>query len=422
MQFENHKQWPSVKQVCEKLTAAGYKAWLAGGCVRDALLGCEPKDFDIATNAKPEAIQKIFPGSLPIGKQFGIIILPFDGYQIEVATFRKDGPYKDGRHPESVSFATAEEDALRRDFTMNALFYDPTTAKVIDFVGGEKDIRAKLIRCVGDSHARFAEDKLRILRAFRFVAQLGFELERKTFVATKSFSLREVSRERVREEFLRLLISPFSLRGLSFLSQSQLLVEIISEITTAEDLWTNKSQLSPWLQSKLLLSHCDIHDKEILLALAILPSCCLLEDKGKGAATQIGRRICENLKLSNDFKNAVTFILENWREGLVFSNLKTSDLLLLFSQKHSPMLLQALRSHFNWTAKVDEWNTLQSRVRTVLPPLGALPEPLLSSEDVITLGAQGAQIGEWLKSSFRAQLDGVVKTKSEALAWVKKKS
>ena len=205
--FSQHSNWPEVKRIIMILNQGGFKAYLAGGCVRDALLKQTPKDFDIATSAKPDSILKLFPNSNRQGKAFGVVAVFSKNRPVEVATFRKDGPYTDGRHPEYVKFMSDREDALRRDFTINALFYDLKTNQVIDHIGGMEDLQKKIIKTVGDPKKRFQEDHLRILRAIRFSIQLDFEIEtltRKTLFEMKD-TLLKISRERVYEECLKVL-------------------------------------------------------------------------------------------------------------------------------------------------------------------------------------------------------------------------
>ena len=188
----------------------GFAAFWVGGCVRDFLLGREPQDFDIATDAKPEQVEKLFKRTIPVGKKFGVIIVVEGGHQFQVATFRAEADYQDGRRPEKIIFANAEADALRRDFTVNGLFYDPLTEKIHDWVGGEKDLRAKIIRTIGEPEERFGEDHLRLLRAVRFAAQLNFEIEPKTFAAIQKLApkIKLISAERVRDELIKLFAPP----------------------------------------------------------------------------------------------------------------------------------------------------------------------------------------------------------------------
>ncbi|MFM8765200.1 MAG: CCA tRNA nucleotidyltransferase, partial [Spartobacteria bacterium] len=171
----------TATRLVERLRAAGHEAFFAGGCVRDMLLGQEAHDIDIATSAKPDEVQRLFHRTVAVGAAFGVIVVLEDDFEFQVATFRCDGTYKDGRHPESVSFTTAEGDAKRRDFTVNGLFYDPLEKRVIDYVGGEADLKAGILRSIGNPVERFTEDKLRLIRCVRFSASLGFEIEEETW-------------------------------------------------------------------------------------------------------------------------------------------------------------------------------------------------------------------------------------------------
>ncbi len=196
----------TAMEIVRRLQAAGFAAFWVGGCVRDFLLGREPQDYDIATDARPEQIEKLFKRTIAVGRKFGVMIVVEDKRQFQVATFRAEADYRDGRRPEKVVFAGAEADAQRRDFTVNGLIYDPLTEKIHDWVGGEKDLRAKIIRTIGAPEERFAEDHLRLLRAVRFAAQLGFEIEPRTFAAVKSLApkIKVISAERVRDELIKL--------------------------------------------------------------------------------------------------------------------------------------------------------------------------------------------------------------------------
>jgi len=210
MDFVNSSPREIASKIVAELQSAGFAAFWVGGCVRDFLLGREPQDFDIATDAKPEQVEKLFPKTIPVGKKFGVIIVVEGGQQFQVATFRAEADYQDGRRPEKVVFANAEADASRRDFTVNGLFYDPLTEKIHDWVGGEKDLRAKNIRTIGQPEERFGEDHLRMLRAVRFAARLGFEIEPETFAAIRALApkIKIISAERVRDELLKLFAPP----------------------------------------------------------------------------------------------------------------------------------------------------------------------------------------------------------------------
>ncbi len=207
--FKQHPQWEAVVSIQKKLRSRGFQVLIAGGAVRDFLLKKQASDIDVVTDAGPSEVESLFEKTVMVGRQFGVSRVILGGHDIEVATFRKDGPYLDGRRPESVEFSSAKEDALRRDFTINALFYDLEKDQVIDYVGGQKDLESKIIRTVGSPERRFHEDKLRMLRALRFHAQLGFDIDEKTFEAVKNHSslISQVSMERVRNEWEKILVS-----------------------------------------------------------------------------------------------------------------------------------------------------------------------------------------------------------------------
>src|ERR1051325_102709 len=222
----------TAREIVRKLRAAGHVAYYAGGCVRDLLTATAPKDIDIATNARPEEVQKLFPRTYAVGAHFGVIVVLENDFQFEVATFRSDDAYIDGRHPTAVHFSSPEEDAKRRDFTINGMFFDPEKNEVIDFVGGKTDLKAKLVRAIGDPAQRFAEDRLRMLRAVRFATALDYEIDKLTWAALTSnaASINEISAERIREELVRIFTSPNRVRGWDLLDSSGLMRAILPEL------------------------------------------------------------------------------------------------------------------------------------------------------------------------------------------------
>ena len=233
-QTSNHQPSPreSATRIVRRLKEAGHEGLFVGGCVRDLLLGTEPEDFDIVTSARPEQVQALFPKTVPIGLAFGIILVIEADHPFEVATYRREGGYEDGRRPSVVSFGSAEEDVQRRDFTVNGLLMDPETGEIQDFVGGKEDIKNRLIRTIGLPDARFAEDHLRMLRAIRFAANLDFALDHETFSAIRAHaaSIGRISVERIREELNKLLTRGHARRGMELLEESGLLQEIIPEV------------------------------------------------------------------------------------------------------------------------------------------------------------------------------------------------
>jgi poly(A) polymerase len=219
-------------KVVRRLQEAGFEAFWVGGCVRDLLLKRDPLDFDIVTGALPEQVESLFKRTIPVGRKFGVIVVIEAKHQFQVATFRAEADYQDGRHPEQVTFGNAIADAQRRDFTINGLFYDPIQQRLHDWVGGKGDLKAKVIRTIGEPKDRFAEDHLRLLRAVRFAAQLGFEVEGGTFRAVKAQAsmIQRISAERIREELVKLFSPPHASRGLDLLRESGLLEHILPEV------------------------------------------------------------------------------------------------------------------------------------------------------------------------------------------------
>src|SRR5437763_5147047 len=219
----------AARKVAARLREDGHIAYFAGGCVRDMVRGLAPKDYDIATDARPEVVQKLFPRTYAVGAHFGVIIVLENDFQFEVATFRSDEAYIDGRRPTAVQFSSPKEDARRRDFTINGMFYNPVAEEVIDFVGGRTDIAAKLVRAIGDPTQRFAEDRLRILRAVRFATVLDYQIDAKTWDAlvASAVSINEISAERIRDELVRIFLSPNRGRGWELLDASGLMRAIL---------------------------------------------------------------------------------------------------------------------------------------------------------------------------------------------------
>ena len=222
----------SATTLAKTLTSAGHTAYFAGGCVRDKLLGLSPKDYDIATSATPAEVLKLFPGSNQVGAHFGVIIVKHEGHHIEIATFRTDGSYGDGRRPDSVTFSTPEEDAHRRDFTINGLFENPETGEVIDYVNGLPDLQSRVLRAIGNPTDRFQEDALRLLRAVRFATTLGFPIEPITLAAIKDSAhlLEKISPERIRDELSKTITSPNRRRGLELLTDTGLIDRFLPEV------------------------------------------------------------------------------------------------------------------------------------------------------------------------------------------------
>ena len=280
----------TATEVLVRLRSAGFQAYFVGGCVRDLVMGHEPKDYDVATDALPDQVQRLFTDSLTVGAQFGVVIVPGAAGPVEVATFRNDGIYDDGRHPRQVSYArTPEEDVRRRDFTINGLLLDPVEDKVLDYVGGERDIRERRIRAIGQPFRRFQEDHLRMLRAVRFAARFGFSLDSTVLLAIRESAdlIATVSRERVRDEILKILTEGSARRGFELLDETTLLEFILPEVKAMQgvmqppqfhpegDVWTHTLMMLEGLQSPT-----------VTLALGLL-----LHDVGKPPTFTVRERI-----------------------------------------------------------------------------------------------------------------------------------
>lgn len=387
--LQQHSQWPAVNEIYHKLTAAGYKAFLAGGCVRDALLGRVAHDIDVATDATPDQIEALFEKTVAVGKAFGVIRVLTLGADIEVATFRTDGTYQDGRRPDHVTFSSPVEDAERRDFTINALFFDLLQKEVIDFVGGKEDLNQKIIKAVGDPEKRFREDHLRILRAVRFAAQLGFTIESQTFVCLSQMAslVKSVSGERLREEWTKLLLSPFVEKGLSLAVSSGLMQELFP-FRAKDPSWTadplHKVIKEPWQAMALFLSSASEGDLKNSLQLLKM-------------STKERKNIEDFWQVRQSPADFFAF-----RRGEQLQRLaKPGVFFALQGLKHSPEFKDLVEGLFeNWTK------------------LGAvLPKPLVMGAD-LQGKLQGAQMGAALQEIFNLQLEEKFSDRAQSLKWL----
>lgn len=423
-------------QIVKRLREAGFEAYFVGGCVRDMVLGRKPYDFDIASSATPDQIEKVFPKTLGVGKAFGVMVVREGGESFEVATFREDFDYKDGRRPERVAFSTAKADALRRDFTVNGLFYDPVSRKVLDWVDGQRDARKKVIRTIGKPLERFQEDKLRMLRAVRFAANLRFKIEPATLQAIKKMrkEIRIVSAERVRDELVKLFTGPDPAKGLDWLDASGLLPVLLPEIEA----------LKGCEQPKEFHPEGDVYKHtRLMLSLLKKPTTtlafgALLHDIGKpktSRADKTGRirfnghdrlgakmadTLLTRLKFSNEVKEDVTACVEWHMQFKDAPKMKPSTLKRMMQRRTFETELEqhradCLASHGN----LQIWRFLRKKIKT-LTQEDIRPEPFLRGRDLIDLGIPpGPQMGRILKSAEEKQLNGDWKSKEEALAWVK---
>lgn len=393
--LEGHPQWPEVIKICQSLKDKGFKAWLAGGCVRDMILGVVPQDFDVVTDALPEEVQKIFPDSLDIGKAFGIIMIPVQDYRIEVATFRSDGIYKDGRRPTSVTFATAEEDAQRRDFTVNAMFYDPFEKKVQDFVEGQRDLQKKLLRAVGAPLKRFQEDKLRMLRAVRFSAQLDFQIEDQTLRAIQAMAseIDVISKERIFYEMNRLMQTKKSAEG----------IQNTKNLGLLEAIFQNSLEINAVPRLVKVLRENEILDVDIkwMLFWKIL----IKEDE------QVQR--IKSFMFVKGFLKIFNYVTDALRKiDLGVSNGEGYE--LAFDPLFNYVLqVGRLTQDKKFQEKLGALTQLQK-------DFSALPEPLIDGHDLQGLGLKPSrQMKELLKKCFYHQLENKIKDKGVLLLWAK---
>ena len=426
--------------ILRTLHAAGYEAWLVGGCVRDELRGVAPKDFDIATNALPEQVESLFPKTIGVGKSFGVMLVLENDQQFEVATFRAESGYTDGRRPDTVTFGDAEADALRRDFTINGLFLNPITNELRDWVGGEADLKARVLRTIGDPAERFGEDHLRLLRAVRFAAQLDFQIEPATFAAVQQHAekINRVSAERIRDELLKLFRPPHAARGLDLLRDSGLLAHVLPEM-----MLTIGCEQSPeyhpegdvYKHIRLML------DSMAEDAPAELPWTILLHDIAKPATAAVGEdgRIHNygHDKLGAEMSEVILERLKFPRkqiDAIVFTVLKHMNLAAAPKMRKAKLRRMLLRPTFDLEleqhridclgshAKLDIYDFLRAE-QAALAEQPALIEPLVSGRDLIDLGIKpGPPMGELLNAIRDLQLAEEFSTREEALAWAKEKT
>lgn len=434
----------AAESIVERLRAEGYDAYFAGGCVRDLLLGHAPADFDVATSAKPDAVVAMFLRTFAVGAHFGVILVAdeLDGQQIvtEVATFRSDGAYSDGRRPESVRFSeSAEEDVVRRDFTINGMLFDPQTGSVLDFVGGRADLATKLVRAIGNPSERFDEDKLRMLRAVRFAARFNFEIEARTATSIKrcASQIQQVSCERIRDELTRMLTEGRARRAFELLDGNDLLKEVLPEIDRLHGV-DQPPEYHPegdvWTHTLMLLEQLPAGASPTLAWGA------LLHDVGKPATFQpgpgrirfnghvevgvrIAEDICSRLRFSNDESAQIVALIENHMrfgdvERMKASTLKRFFRLNNFSEHLALHRMDCLASH----GSLELYDFAKSKYEATSPE-EVRPALLLTGRDLIEAGYKpGPEFKRLLALTEDAQLEGRVRTKEEALALVASES
>ncbi len=423
--------------IVRTLQEAGHEALFAGGCVRDRLLGNEPKDFDIATSATPDEILKHFPKAGTVGAHFGVVLVKRDGHHFEIATFREDGKYSDGRRPDKVVFSTAENDARRRDFTINGMFHDPIANKTIDYVEGEDDLASGLIRCIGNPEDRFREDYLRLLRAIRFSTSFEFEIEENTWRAIRDTAenIQHISPERIREELDRIWVSPHRLRGFDLLVESGLMKILLPEILDLQGCeqppqWHPEGDV--FIHTRLMLSHLP-KDASLPLVLSVLfhdiakPATFTYEpDEDRirfNGHDKIGadmtREILLRFRYSNAVIDSVTSAVKNHMKFKDVQKMRSSTLKRFmardgFDDELALHRVDCLGSNGNLSnhdfvvAKLDD-----SAAEPLVPP------PFITGHDLIDRGMEpGPVFREILRAGQDLQLEKELESREAALLWL----
>ncbi len=386
--------------VVRELRGHGHEAYLVGGCVRDMVMGIEPADYDVATSALPEQIMKVFPRTEGIGAQFGVVLVIYQGHPFEVATFRSDEAYIDGRRPSRVFFTDAKQDVLRRDFTINGLLYDPIEKRVIDYVHGQEDIQAKLVRAIGDPRARFEEDKLRVLRAVRFGAKLGYTIEPATWEAVRAMasSIHQVSSERIRKELLRILTEGQAARGFHMLESSGLRAEILPEIEFTDHLQRCLAMLQPGIERDFAMGVL-LHETPI---------------------SQV-RDVVERLKFSRAQMHHIVALVENFPQFYKVRKMSISSLKRFFRLVRFENHLELARLHGVAAGEKLEEYGYACRKHQEWTEADIAPKPLISGEDLIALGFEpGPRFKEILTRVEDEQLEGQLVDHTQALNFVRR--
>ena len=427
----------TARAVVARLRSAGHVAYFAGGCVRDLVRGQTPKDIDIATDARPEKVEQLFHRTYAVGAHFGVIVVLENDFQFEVATFRSDGAYLDGRRPVEVHFSSAEEDARRRDFTINGMFYDPVADKVIDFVGGKDDLEAKIVRAIGDPRARFSEDRLRMLRAVRFATALDFAIESGTWdaLATNAPSINEISAERIREEIVRIFLSRNRVRGWDLLDQSGLMRAILPELEGMKGC-AQPEQFHPegdvFQHTRLMLQLLPEH-VSLPLVFAVLfhdvakPRTATVDETGRirfNGHDRIGAEMTEEIMGRLRFSRAeIEATVEMVRQHMVFKDVPRMRVAKLKRFMARPTFEDELELHRVDCAsshRILENYHFLLRKKQDFANEPIIPPPLVRGDDLIALGLRpGPQFGEILEAVETRQLEGMLRDRAAALEWVK---
>lgn len=421
--------------VVRRLRDAGFDAYWAGGCVRDRLLGREPGDYDVATAAPPEAVRKLFRRTVAVGARFGVILVVENGAQFEVATFRSDDAYVDGRRPSAVRFGTAMEDAQRRDFTINAILEDPLTGEVLDFVGGQADLQAGIVRAIGDPAARIKEDRLRMLRGVRLAARLGYTIEPATLEAIRAAapSVTDMAAERIGDEIVKMLTEGAARRSFELLAETGLLPVVLPEVAAMQGV-AQSPDFHPegdvWTHTLLLLSQLPAGVRESLALGALLhdvakPVTQVRRDDGRitfyghtERGAEMAVAIVQRLKRSREAWERVEYLVRNHLRLVDAPKMRLSTLKRMLAEDGFDELLHLARLDALAASGNLEYVLFCEQRRAELAA-EVKPPRLLSGKDLLAMGfPPGPRIGEMLRALETAQLEGEVRTREEAVAWV----
>ncbi|HME88208.1 MAG TPA: CCA tRNA nucleotidyltransferase [Chthoniobacterales bacterium] len=428
----------TARHIARRLRERGHIAYFAGGCVRDMVRGLPAKDFDVATDATPDIVQKLFSRTYAVGAHFGVVVVVENGFNFEVATFRSDGAYLNHRHPINVRFSSPEEDAKRRDFTINGMFFDPEKNEVIDFVGGRADLKAKIVRAIGDPAARFSEDRLRMLRAVRFAAVLDYKIDNQTWDAlvANAASINEISAERIREELVRIFLSSNRARGWVLLDESGLLRTILPELELMKGC-LQPEQFHPegdvFQHTRLMLEL--LPEKvSVPLVMSVLfhdvakPVTATVDETGRirfNEHDRIGAVMTESIMERLRFSRVeIDATVEMVRQHMVFKDTPKMRVAKLKRFMARPTFEDELELHRVDCASshrmMDNYEfLLRKREEFANEPI--IPPRLVRGDDLIALGMKpGPKFGEILEAAETRQLEGALKDREQALEWVKR--
>jgi len=420
--------------IVKRLRDEGYESYLAGGCVRDMLLGKTPQDYDISTNAKPDEIAKIFPKTIPVGAQFGVLLVMIESEAFEVASFRHDGPYLDGRRPTHVRYGSLQEDILRRDFTINGMVYDPITGQIIDLVGGREDLERKLVRAIGNPRSRFEEDRLRMVRAVRFAASLDFTIESETFDAIRELAptVKQISWERIGEEITRILTEGGAKRGFELLDWTGLLKILLPEIEAMKGVEQSPDyhpEGDVFTHTMLTLSHLDSPTETLAygcLLHDVAKPVCIRRDEHrltfyghteKGA--EMAEELLKRLKRSRATWERVAYLVRNHLRHVQAPQMRLSTLKRFLGEDGIDELLELTRiDALSANGDLQHYRFCKQKL-TELEEEEIHPEPLLRGRDLIAMGfSPGPTFHIILKQVEEAQLGGELSSREEAMEWV----